>query len=67
VGGRIAVERDPVGRTVPFNCSDKEAFGCCYISMLTQQEINCQSPLIDSAVEVRSPSSDSDVGFVHTP
>jgi hypothetical protein len=40
VCGRIAVERDPLGSTMPLNRSGKELLGCCYISMLALQEIN---------------------------
>jgi hypothetical protein len=35
--------------------------------MLAEQEINRYSLLIDSAVEVSPPTSDSDVRFVHAP
>jgi hypothetical protein len=65
--GGIAVERNPLGSTVPLNSSYEESFGCGNISMFTQQEINRESLLIDSAIKVSPSPSDSDIRLVNAP
>jgi hypothetical protein len=67
VSSRVAIERNPLGSTVPFDCSYKESFGRCNISMFTQQEIDRESLPIDSAVEVCPSPSDLNICFVHSP
>jgi hypothetical protein len=67
VCGRIAVESDLVGSTVPLYCSCEESLSGSDISMLAQQEINCQAMPIDGAIEVCPAPFDSDVRFVHAP
>lgn len=52
---------------MPFNSSYKESLGGGNIAVSTWQEINRQSLLIDSAVEVSPPPSDPDLRFVHAP
>ena len=53
--------------TVPPDCSWEESFSRSNISPLAQQEINSESVLIDSAIEISPSSVHSDVGFLHTP
>jgi hypothetical protein len=65
--GRRAIKRDSFGSLVSFNGSGKELFGCANISMLTEQEVNGESLLIDCAVEVSPSPPDSDVSLINTP
>jgi hypothetical protein len=45
----------------------EELVGGCEVSVLTQQEINCESLLIDCTIEVNPSPSDFDVSLIHTP
>jgi hypothetical protein len=52
---------------VPFNGSGEEPFSRGNVSVLTQQEIDREPPLIDRTVEVRPPAANFEICLVHAP
>jgi hypothetical protein len=45
----------------------EELLGGDDVSMLAEQEVNCESFLIDSAIKICPSSADPDVRFVYSP
>jgi hypothetical protein len=67
MGRPTAVERDLIrGLVIPDRLLE-EAYGGRFISILTQQEINCLTLLVDRAVEIAPFPLHFDIGFIDSP
>src|SRR5919107_3225400 len=65
--GLAAVDDDPLGPAVPFECLGQEALGRSQVAPLTEPEFHCVTVAVDGTVQVHPPSSDLDVSFVDVP
>jgi hypothetical protein len=67
MGRLTAVERDLLRNLVITDRFLEEAYGGRLIPLLTQQEIDCLSLLIDRAVEIAPLTLHFDIGFIDSP
>src|SRR5215470_6557770 len=67
IGRLTAVERDLLRDIMIADRLLEEAYGGRLISILTQQEIDCLSLLIDRAVEIAPLTIHFDIGFIDSP
>jgi hypothetical protein len=45
----------------------EEAYGGCFVPILTQQEIDCLALLLDRAIEITLLTLHFDIGFIDSP
>jgi hypothetical protein len=67
IGCLTAVKRDLLRDIMIANRFHEEAYGGRSIPILTQQEIDCLTLLIDRAVEIAPLTLHFDIGFIDSP
>ena len=58
---------DLLGNSIVADCFDQESFGCQFVSVLGQQEVNGLAFFVNGSIPIAPFTFDFDVGLIHSP